>query len=79
MSFKRVFVPLDEVARKNVGHKVANLKAIAIWSVRLNAEEVRVRTSAGTEESFYDRVKREFAKLSGVDVSKVEIEFRIKS
>ena len=70
-----VFVPLDEVAPKNVGHSVTNLKAIAIWSVCLNAEEVELRTS---EEPFLDRVKREFAKFNGVDVSKVEIEFRIK-
>jgi hypothetical protein len=74
-----IFIPLDEVSRKNVGHDIANLKALAVWSVRLTAEEVRARTSAESGETFYERVKREFAERSGVDVSKVEVEFRIKS
>jgi hypothetical protein len=73
-----IFVPLDEISRKNVGHDVANLKALAIWSVRLSAEEVMARNSAESGETFYERVKREFAERSGVDVSKVEVEFRIK-
>jgi hypothetical protein len=74
-----IFIPLDEVSRKNVGHNIANLKALAVWSVRLSAEEVRARTSAASGETFYERVKREFAERSGVDVSQVEVEFRIKS
>jgi hypothetical protein len=73
-----VFVPLDEVSRKNVGHDVANLKEHArLWG-RFSPEEVRARNPAESGETFYERVKREFAERSGVDVSKVEIEFRIK-
>jgi len=71
-----IFIPLDEVSRKNVGHNIANLKARAVWSVRLSAEEVRARTSAASGETFYERVKREFAERNGVDVSQVEVEFR---
>jgi hypothetical protein len=73
-----IFIPLDQVSRKNVGHDIANLKALAIWSIRLSAEELKARNSAESGETFYDRVKREFAERSGVDVSKVEVEFRIK-
>src|SRR5260221_541096 len=57
----------------------AKLKKRAVWSVRLSAEEVRARTSAASGETFYERVKREFAERNGVDVSQVEVEFRIKS
>jgi hypothetical protein len=73
-----IFVPLDEVSRKNVGHDIANLKALAIWSVNLSAEEARARSSVESAETFYDRIKREIAERNGVDVSKVEFEFRIK-
>jgi hypothetical protein len=73
-----IFVPLDEVSRKNVGHDIANLKALAIWSVHLSAEEARARSSMESPETFYDRIKREIAERNGVDVSKVEFEFRIK-
>jgi hypothetical protein len=74
-----IFIPLDEVSRKNVGHNIANLKALAVWSVRLSAEEVMARTSAASGETFYERVKREFAERNGVDVSRVEVEFHIKT
>jgi hypothetical protein len=74
-----IFIPLDEVSRKNVGHNIANLKVLAVWSVRLSAEEVRARTSAESGETFYQRVKREFAERNGVDVSQVEVEFHVKS
>jgi hypothetical protein len=73
-----IFVPLDEVSRKNVGHDIANLKALAIWSVHLSPEEARARSSMESPETFYDRIKREIAERNGVDVSKVEFEFRIK-
>jgi hypothetical protein len=73
-----IFVPLDEVSRKNVGHDIANLKDLAIWSVHLSAEEARARSSMESPETFYDRIKREIAERNGVDVSKVEFEFRIK-
>jgi hypothetical protein len=69
---------VDEVSRKNVGHDIANLKALAIWSVHLSAEEARARSSMESPETFYDRIKREIAERNGVDVSKVEFEFRIK-
>jgi hypothetical protein len=73
-----VFVPLDEVSRKNLGHGIANLKDIAEWTVRVPVKEVRDRSLAESAETFYERVKREFAERTGVDVTKVEVEFRIK-
>jgi hypothetical protein len=72
-----IFIPLDEGSRKNLGHDIANLKALAIWSVRLNPEEVSARNSVENDE-FYDRIKRQIAEHNGVDISKVEFEYRIK-
>jgi hypothetical protein len=73
-----IFVPLDEVSRKNVGHGVGNVKQLADWCVPLTAAEARARTTTEPVDSFYDRVRREFAERNGVDVSQVEVEFRIK-
>ena len=74
-----IFVPLDEVSRKNLGHNIANLKAVADWSNRLSLANVTERSAAAVPETFIDRVKREFAEKNGVDVSKVVVEFRIVS
>jgi hypothetical protein len=73
-----IFIPLDKVSRKNVGHDIADLKARARPMIPLNAEEIKARSSSETTQTFYDRVKQEFADKVGVDVSKVEVEFRIK-
>lgn len=72
-----VFVPLDRDSRKNVGHKVSNLKKSALWTVRLGPDELKSKVVPDNVESFIDRVKREFAERNQVDVSKVEVEFRI--
>jgi hypothetical protein len=81
-----VFIPLDGASKKNVGHNVANLKALQTWSVCLSKEDVEKRVSsetrsptpAQTAQAFFERVKREYAELNGVDFDQVEIEFRIK-
>jgi hypothetical protein len=72
-----IFIPLDEVSRKNVGHDIANLKKLAKWSSCLSPEDLKARSSVQSEE-FYDRIRREIADRNGVDVSKVELEVRIK-
>jgi hypothetical protein len=72
-----IFVPLDKESRKNVGHGVSNLKQLALWTVRVGADELKLKTSSAAAETFIDRVKREFAEKNEVDVSKVLVEFRI--
>lgn len=67
-----VFVPIDEVSRKNVGHDVGNLKEHALWSVHLTEAELEERTS-GKEESYVDEFRRRFAAENGVDVGEVMI------
>jgi hypothetical protein len=73
-----IFIPLDEQPKKNLGHHIANLKARALWSVCIGAEELPAQ-QPGELETFIDRVKREFAEKNEVDVSKVSVEFRILS
>jgi hypothetical protein len=67
-----IFIPIDEVSRKNVGHDVANLKGLAAWSVHLTAQELAKR-SVDNEESYVDQFRRRFAAENGVDVSQVMI------
>jgi|tagenome__1003787_1003787.scaffolds.fasta_scaffold20349029_1 hypothetical protein len=67
-----VFIPIDAVARKNVGHDIGNLKNLAIWSARLNAEELKARTSP-SEDSYIDQFRRRFAAENGVDLEQVMI------
>jgi hypothetical protein len=67
-----VFIPIDEISRKNVGHDVGNLKKLAIWSVHLTAEELAKRSSS-EEESYVDQFRRRFAAENGVDISQVTI------
>jgi hypothetical protein len=67
-----VFVPIDEVSRKNVGHDVANLKKHKIWSIPLTSEELAKRSSSD-EESYVDQFRRRFAADNGVNVSQVMI------
>lgn len=73
---------MDEHPTKSYGHAVANLKSISRWNEALTLPQVRKLGSPETDDSgndvFYDRVKREFADRFGVDVSKVEVEFRIR-
>jgi hypothetical protein len=68
-----VFVPLDEVSRKNVGHDVGNLKKLAIWSVHLTAAQLATRTSDTIEGDYVDQFRRKYAAEHGVDISQVKI------
>jgi hypothetical protein len=69
-----IFVALD--SGKNVG---SGLKAKAKWQtlVPFSAASVRGISQPPAAEGFLARVKREFAEINGVDVSKVVVEFRI--
>jgi hypothetical protein len=73
-----IFVPLDTQNKKNFGHPVAGLKTKTMWvpSVFGDAELSALRLQ-NIDQNFIDRVKREFAEINNVDVSKVFVEFRI--
>jgi hypothetical protein len=74
-----IFIALDTSDKGPSPDVASGLKAKAKWrtSVSLAAVRARKSTSATPAESFIERVKREFAELNGVDVSKVVVEFRI--
>jgi hypothetical protein len=67
-----IFVPIDEVSRKNVGHTIGNLKKRADWTVHLTERELEKR-SAGIEESYLEAFRRRFAAENGVDVDQVMV------
>lgn len=66
-----VFVPLDTVSRKKVGHAVNNLKKFADWTKRLTAEELEKR--ATDDETYIDKFRRRFAADHGVGTDQVLI------
>jgi hypothetical protein len=67
-----VFIPIDEVSRKNLGDDISNVKKLAIWSVHLTAEELTARDSSG-EEIYVEQFRRRFAAKNGVDIGLVRI------
>jgi hypothetical protein len=67
-----IFIPIDAVSRKNVGHDVSNLQKLAIWSVHLNAQQL-AELSARGKENYVDQFLRRYAAENGVDVSQVMI------
>jgi hypothetical protein len=71
-----VFIPLDEVGRKNVGHDVGNLKKKATWSVPLTPEQARAKSVARTDASYIDSFIRRYAKENGIDEHRVFIGIR---
>jgi hypothetical protein len=70
-----IFLPLDDRVSGR-GPRQVGLKHLAKWSAQVPAALVP-QPSLQLGESFVERVKREFAALNGVDVSKVEVTFRI--
>jgi hypothetical protein len=68
-----LFVPLDQVGRKNVGHDVGNLKKLSDWSVRLTPEQARAKSVDRTDASYIDSFIRRYAKENGVDAHRVFI------
>jgi hypothetical protein len=74
-----VFVALDGADGTKSKNVSVGLKAKAKWQVLipLSAVSTDSTLSRPTAAGFIDRVKREFAEMNGVDVSKVVIEFKI--
>jgi hypothetical protein len=75
------FVALDDKPQKRSTSSLAGLKAKAKWKTTVRIDETMTRKSSRSETTgdFVERVKREFAELSGVDITKVVVEFRILS
>jgi hypothetical protein len=73
-----VFVPIDEVSRKNVGHGIGNLKELASETVHLTEEELEAR-SASAEENYVNQFCRRYAAENGVEVSQVMVSIVGKS
>jgi hypothetical protein len=67
-----IFVPIDEVSRKNVGHAIGNLKKHAVRTFHLTEQDLE-ELSSGIEESYVDAFRRRFAAENGVDVSQVMV------
>jgi hypothetical protein len=67
-----VFVPIDHVSRKNVGHDIGNLMDLATWSVHLTSKQLEERSGAD-DEGYVDQFRRRFAAENGVDVAQVMI------
>ena len=74
-----IFIALDTSDKGNSPDVASGLKAKAKWRTSVSLAAVRTRKSASAPpaESFIERVKREFAELNGVDVSKVVVKFKI--
>jgi hypothetical protein len=74
-----LFIPLDDKRLRRTGAVTPGLKEKSQWQEIITPDEEMLRK--GTEQSsargFIERVKREFAEINGVDVSKVIVEFRI--
>jgi hypothetical protein len=67
-----IFVPIDEVSRKNVGHAIGNLKKHAQRTFHLTEQELEER-STSIEESYVDAFRRRFAAENGVDIVQVMV------
>ena len=67
-----VFIPIDDKSRKNVGHGVAGLKRLAMWSVHLAQDELTER-SERPDEDYVLEFRRRYAAEKGVDIDKVEV------
>jgi hypothetical protein len=76
-----IFVSLDEGRRGGTTKTISGLKAQAQWSLILSLDSTTTGGSSRSEANtgFIERVKREFAELNGVDVSKVSVDFRINA
>ncbi len=76
-----IFVSLDKGRRGGATKSISNLKAQAKWSLILSLDSTTVSENFRSDaiNGFIERVKREFAELNGVDVSKVRVDFHINA
>jgi hypothetical protein len=73
-----IFIALDHSAKGSSPNLQSGLKTKSKWRTLIPLSAVSMPSLARpSAEGFIDRVKREFAELNGVDVSKVVVEFRI--
>jgi hypothetical protein len=72
-----IFVSLDKVSGKAKSGMVSGLKTKTQWREVLALKSVSPQGNANV--GFVERVKREFAELMGIDVSKVTVDFHIKA
>jgi hypothetical protein len=70
-----IFIALDTSDKGRSSKVASGLTAKAKWRISIPLGTVRTPRV----ESFIERVKREFADLNGVDVSRVVVEFTIKA
>jgi hypothetical protein len=73
-----VFIALDDKESKS-GSVLPGLSARAQWRKTITPNEDMLRRTSQSRAGlgFIERVKREFAEINGVDVSKVVVDFRI--
>jgi hypothetical protein len=76
-----VVIAIDEKTRRGSRNVPADLKSAALWHyvLPLSAPLLLDIANSQSRKGFVERVKREFAQLNGVDVSKVAVEFKIIS
>lgn len=76
-----IFVSLDKGRRGGATKSISNLKAQAKWSLVLSLDSTTASENFRSDaiNGFIERVKREFAELNGVDVSKVRVDFHINA
>jgi hypothetical protein len=73
-----IFIALDPPKKGRPPSVTSGLKAKATWQTLIPLATLPMyKDTSAQPESFIERVKREFARLNGVDVSKVVVEFKI--
>ena len=72
-----VFIALDPSDKGPAPKVTSGLKTRAKWRISVPLDAAPVDKHVAFAGSFVERVKREFAELTGVDVCKVIVEFRI--
>jgi hypothetical protein len=70
-----LFIPLDDKRLRRTGAVTPGLKEKSQWREIITPDEEMLRK--GTARGFIERVRREFADINGVDVSKVKVHFAI--
>jgi hypothetical protein len=76
-----IFVPLDDVKKSKTRDARQGLKARAVWQVQVPIGRLSSRPPTTDEDHrarFLENIKRHVADFVGVDVSKIELEIRIK-
>jgi hypothetical protein len=72
-----IFVPLDKRTSRSLGHSINNAKELGKLHL-VNVSDL-AQFKGELDRGFVARVRREFAELIGVEVSKVVVEFRVSA